>query len=319
MEILERIAQIGLVPVIRLERPEDAVPLAKALTAGELPVAEVTFRTDAAEESIRRIAAACPDLLLGAGTVLSCEQAERAVRAGAKFLVSPGLNPDVVACANELGVPIIPGVSTASELDRARTLGLRVVKFFPAEASGGLAMLKALAAPYPDMRFVPTGGIHAGNLEPYARWDHIAAVGGSWMVPADLIAQGRWAEITALCRQAVDILLGFAFGHIGINCPDEPQADTLGNWLTDSFHFDRQDNPGSAFLANRGFEVMKLPGEGEKGHIAILTNSIPRAMAHLALRGCSFDEQTAKVSGGKIGLIYLHGSYQGFRFHLSQR
>ncbi len=204
--ILEQFKKIGIIPVVVLNDAKDAEPLAKALIEGGLPVAEVTFRTDAAEESIRTMTSEFPELLVGAGTVLTVEQADRAVAAGAKFIVSPGLNPKVVKHCQEIGVPITPGVVTPTEIEQALDLGLEVVKFFPAEPSGGLPMIKAMAAAYTKLKFMPTGGINAKNVVDYLNYDKILACGGSWMVKGDLISAGEFDKISSLCREAVDIV-----------------------------------------------------------------------------------------------------------------
>lgn len=206
MTILEQIGNIGVVPVIAMTDIEKAVPLAKALMVGGIPCAEVTFRTAQGEECIRRIAAELPDVLVGAGTVLTTEQVDRALAAGAKFIVSPGFNPEVVKYCIAKDVPVIPGCITPTEMEAAMTLGLTTLKFFPAEQAGGLAFIKAVAAPYPNLRFMPTGGIHAGNLGSYAAFDKIVACGGSWMCTRELIDAGDFEEITRLSREAVDLV-----------------------------------------------------------------------------------------------------------------
>ena len=205
-KVLEEIKKIGIVPVVVLDDAKDAEPLAKALCEGGLPCAEVTFRTEAAEESIRIISEKYPEMLVGAGTVLTTEQVDRAVAAGAKFIVSPGLDPKIVTYCIEKKIPITPGVVTPSEIAKAIELGLDVVKFFPAEPSGGLAMIKAVAAPYNKLRFMPTGGINAKNALPYLQYDKIIACGGSWMVKSDLIKEGKFDEITALTKEAVSLV-----------------------------------------------------------------------------------------------------------------
>ncbi len=197
---------MGIIPVVVLNDVKDALPLGKALLDGGLPVAEVTFRTDAAEESIRQMAAAYPDLLVGAGTVLTTEQVDRAVAAGAKFIVSPGLNPKVVSYCQEIGIPVCPGVVTPGEIEKALELGLEVVKFFPAEPSGGLPMIKAVGAAYTKLKFMPTGGISASNVTAYLECDKILACGGSWMVKGDLINAGDYDQIVALCKEAAAIV-----------------------------------------------------------------------------------------------------------------
>ena len=205
-EVLQQLNKIGIVPVVVLDRVEDALPLAKALMDGGLPCAEVTFRTAAAEEAIRQISKAYPDMLVGAGTVLTTEQADRAIDAGAKFIVSPGLNPKVTKYVLDKGIPMTPGVCTPSEIEQALELGLDVVEFFPAEPAGGLPMIKALAGPYVGLKFMPTGGISAKNVRDYLKYDKIVACGGSWMVKGDLIKAGKFDEIEAMVREAADIV-----------------------------------------------------------------------------------------------------------------
>ena len=205
-DTLKKIGSIGIVPVVVLNKAADAEPLAKALVAGSLPCAEVTFRTDAAEESIRVIAKKFPDMFVGAGTVLSIEQVDRAIGAGAKFIVSPGLNPKVVEYCIKKEYPVCPGIMTPTELEVALALGLDVVKFFPAENAGGLKMIKAMSAPYTMMKFMPTGGINATNVRDYLACDKILACGGSWMVKGDLVAAGRFDEIERLTHEASGIV-----------------------------------------------------------------------------------------------------------------
>lgn len=204
--VLEKIQEIGIVPVVVLDDVKDAKSLAQALCEGGLPCAEVTFRTPAAEESIRIMSEDFPQMLVGAGTVLTTEQVDRAVAAGAKFIVSPGLNPRIVKYCVEKGIPITPGCSSASDIEVALENGLEVVKFFPAEPAGGLNMIKALAAPYVGVKFMPTGGINATNVREYLAYDRILACGGSWMVKNDLIKAGDYAKITELVKEAVEIV-----------------------------------------------------------------------------------------------------------------
>ena len=204
--VLEELGKIGIVPVVVLDDAKDALPLARALVKGGLPCAEVTFRTDAAEESIRLISQGCPEILVGAGTVLSTEQAERAVAAGAKFIVSPGTSPKVVQYCVDNSIPVTPGVQTPTEIEQALAFGLKILKFFPAEPAGGLKMIKALAAPYTMVKFMPTGGISESNVRDYLKYDRIHACGGSWMVRRDLIRAGEFEKITGLVREAADIV-----------------------------------------------------------------------------------------------------------------
>lgn len=205
-QVLEQIEKIGIVPVVVLNDAKDAEPLAGALCGGGLACAEVTFRTGAAEESIRIMSEKFPGMLVGAGTVLTTEQVDRAVAAGAKFIVSPGLNPRIVRYCVEKGILITPGCTSPSDIEQALENGLEVVKFFPAEPAGGLKMIKALAAPYVGVKFMPTGGINQNNVREYLAYDRILACGGSWMVKSDLVDAGQFDEIEKLARECVEIV-----------------------------------------------------------------------------------------------------------------
>lgn len=260
--ILEQISKIGIVPVIALNDAKDAKPLAKALCDGGLPVAEVTFRTDAAEESIRIMAQEFPEMLVGAGTVLTIEQVDRAVAAGAKFIVSPGLNPKVVKYCVQKGITITPGCANPSDIEQALECGLEVVKFFPAEAAGGLDMIKAMSAPYTKVKFMPTGGINAKNLTTYLNFNKIIACGGSWMVNKDLISAGEFDKITALTKEAVTAMLGFELKQVGVSA------------LSGSF--------GGLF-------------ECEDGTVILATNYIDRAIYHLEMQGYEFDNSNSVI------------------------
>lgn len=204
--VLEQFQKIGIIPVVVLDDAKDAEALGKALMEGGLPAAEVTFRTEAAEESIRIMAEKFPDMLVGAGTVLTTDQVDRAVAAGAKFIVSPGLNPKVVKYCIEKNIPVTPGTQTPTEMEQAIELGLDIVKFFPAEPAGGLKMIKAVSAPYTMLKFMPTGGISAENVREYLAFDKILACGGSWMVKKDLIKNGEFDKIKEMVAEAAAIV-----------------------------------------------------------------------------------------------------------------
>ena len=206
--IADTLSAYRIVPVIQLDRAENAPPLAQALIRGGLPCAEITFRTEAAAASIAAVSAAYPDMFVGAGTILTAGQADAAIQAGARFLVSPGFNPTVVEHCLQKGYPILPGVCTPSEVERALSYGLTRLKFFPAEAAGGVAMIRALSAPYGMVRFMPTGGINPGNVREYLACPAVFACGGSWMVPQDKINAGRCAEIAQLTAQAAALAKG---------------------------------------------------------------------------------------------------------------
>ena len=317
--ILEQFGQYGIIPVVKIDRAEDAEPLAKALCDGGLPVAEVTFRTAAAADAIAAMTKAYPQMLVGAGTVLTTAQVDAAVAAGAKFIVSPGLNPKVVSYCIEKNIPVTPGVTSPSEIEQALELGLEVVKFFPAEASGGLAKIKAMAAPYGGIRFMPTGGINADNLNSYLAYDRVLACGGSWMVSADLINAGDFAKITELTREAVAKMLGFAIKHVGINSENETEAKRTADLFSTIFGFPQLEIHASYFCG-QGIEVMKTMGRGRMGHIAIMTWSVERAMAYLERNGVELDYSTLrKDAKGKPEFIYLKQDFGGFDIHLAVR
>lgn len=204
--VLKQIQDIGIVPVVVLEDAKDAEPLAQALCDGGLPCAEVTFRTAAAEESIKIMSEKFPDMLVGAGTVITTEQVDRATAAGAKFIVSPGLNPSIVKYCADNGILITPGCANPSDIEQAITYGLEVVKFFPAEQAGGLPYIKAISAPYTGIKFMPTGGINPENVRDYLSYNRILACGGSWMVKGALVKAGDFGKIRELVKEAVEIV-----------------------------------------------------------------------------------------------------------------
>lgn len=203
-DVMEKLAAYSIVPVVVLNRTEDALPLAKALIDGGLPVAEVTFRTDAAEPSIKLIKEKYPEIILGAGTIINGEMCQRAIDAGASYIVSPGFSDEVVAVAQKNNVPVLPGCCTPTEVMRAINAGLKVVKFFPAGEYGGLKTIKALASVFPMLKFMPTGGVNVETMKEYLAFPKIYACGGSWMVKGNLISEGKFDEISALCKEAYE-------------------------------------------------------------------------------------------------------------------
>lgn len=205
-DLLEKLGEFGIVPVVKIEDIKDAVGLGRALIAGGLPCAEITFRTPAAEGALRRISSSLTEIILGAGTVLSVDQAKRAVHAGARFIVSPGFNQDVVEWCLKNDVPVTPGVVTPTEISMALGYDLHVLKFFPAEAMGGIATLKAIGGPYANVKFIPTGGISRRNLGSYLAQPMVHCCGGSWLVSASLVSAGEFDEITRLAKEAVSIV-----------------------------------------------------------------------------------------------------------------
>ena len=318
-EVLQKISKIGIVPVIKIEDPAKAIPLAKALCDGGLPIAEVTFRTACAKQAIAAIAKEVPQMLVGAGTVLTTQQVDEAVEAGAKFIVSPGLNPTVVKYCVSKGIPITPGCANPSDVEQALECGLEVVKFFPAEAAGGIAMIKAMSAPYGGIKFIPTGGINAKNLNDYLSFGKILACGGSWMVKEDLINNNEFDKITALTKEAVEQMLGFELAHIGINTDSAEAAAGVAKKFADMFPLPVKEGNSSIF-AGSAVEVMKSKGAGCHGHIAFKTNYIDRAVNYLEYRGFQFDQDSAKYDAkGNLTAIYLKEDFGGFAVHLVQK
>lgn len=315
-KVVEELYKIGIVPVIAIDDAKDAEPLAKALIDGGLPCAEVTFRTDAAEEAIKIISEKFPEMIVGAGTVLTTEQADRAKAAGAKFIVSPGFNRKTVEYCQKIGIPMVPGIATPGEVEQAIECGLDVVKFFPAEQNGGIAKIKAMAAPYTKMHFMPTGGVNKNNLNDYLSFNKVVCAGGSWMVKKDLIAAGKFDEIEALVADAVNSMLGFKIKHVGINSADATEAENTADTFDKLFGFTKKIGNSSIF-AGKGVEVMKSKGRGEHGHLAIGTNNVDRAVYHLERKGFKFDESSFSYDAqGHLKVAYLADEIGGFGVHL---
>lgn len=317
--VFEMIGNLGVVPVVIIDNAADAIPLCKALEEGGLPIAEITFRTAAAEDAIRTVSSQMPSMLVGAGTVLTTEQASRAIKAGARFIVSPGLNPAVVEFCQENDVPIIPGCSSPTDIEAALGLGLNVVKFFPAEASGGIKALKAISGPYPMMKFMPTGGVDASNFSNYLSFNKVVACGGTWMVKPDMIKAGDFAGITRLTQETISTMLGFDLAHIGMNTDSDNEALSFSRVVGSVLGMPVKEGSSSNFVGNI-FEIMKGNGLGKNGHIAISTNSISRAISYLERKNIALDMTTAKgPDGDPITSVYLKDTFNGFAIHLLQK
>ncbi len=318
-KFLEQLEGTGIVPVIKLENTADAVNLAKALYDGGIHCAEVTFRAAGADKVISDMVKAYPDMLIGAGTVLTTEQCDKAIEAGAQFCVAPGLNPKVVKHCLDKGVPFAPGVANGSQIEQAMELGLDFVKFFPAEQAGGLPYIKAVSAPYSSMKFMPTGGVNENNLNTYLSFKKIVCCGGSWIVPDKLVKAGKWEEITALCRSAVNKMLDFSVAHIGINCDNENEAKDVSGKFEKMFGWEQKVGNSSVF-AGPFVECMKTPFKGAKGHIAVSTNSVTRAVYQLKAKGVEVDMSTAKYDAdGRMTVVYLKDEFDGFAVHLVEK
>ena len=317
--ILEKVYQIGIVPVIAFNSVDEALPLCKALADGGLPAAEVTFRTACAEECIRKIHDEMPEMLLGAGTVLTTDQADRAIAAGASFIVAPGFDPNVTKHVLDKGCLMMPGTASSGEMQQAMNMGCEVVKYFPAEANGGVAMLKNIGAALKTAKWMCTGGVNAKNVNDYLGYDQIIAVGGTWMCKSDVIKAGQWDKITAMCQEAVDVMLGLELAHIGINSENEEEALATANMLASLLSKKVAVGNSSVFVGNKEFEIMKKPGRGKNGHIAIACNNVDRAIYHLTRRGVKFDLSSMVTKNGKNIACYLADEVAGFAIHLVQR
>ena len=315
---INRLSVAAVVPVVVLDDAKDAVATAKALLAGGVDVMEITFRTAAAADSIKAVAENCRDMLVGAGTVITLEQCKQAVECGAKFIVSPGFDEEVVRWCVENGIAVTPGCVTPSEIMAAMKLGLTVVKFFPAGVYGGLSAMKALSGPFGGIKFIPTGGVNGQNIGDFIAAPFIHAVGGSWVCPKADIAAGNFEKITELCKQARSAALGFEVAHIGLNCEDAEAASAVCEKLNEAFALTVKDGNSSMF-ASGGIEVMKSMYLGKNGHIAIRTNSVPLAIAELAKKGFVCDMTTAKYKGGRMVAVYLKDEIGGFAVHLLQK
>ena len=318
-DTIRQISRIGILPVLKLDRVEDAIPVGQALIRGGLPCAEVTFRTDAARGAIEALSREFPDMLVGAGTVLTTGQVDEAVAAGAKFIVTPGLNPMIVRYCQAKNIPIVPGINNPTGIEQAMVMGLDVVKFFPAEQSGGIEMIKAMGAPYIQINFLPTGGVSYDNMNNYLNNPKVVAVGGSWVVNEKMINAGDFDGIARVTRESVDKMLGFRLEHVGINCACTEDAQKGAEICRDAFSFDIRELPVS-FFAGEGLEFMKNGGRGTNGHIAICTNSVDRAVYHLTRRGVEFDMSTAQYNpDGSMRFVYLKDEIGGFAYHLVKR
>lgn len=318
MDIMKKLSNCGIVPVVVLDDAKDAVPVAQALLAGGIDVMEITFRTAAAADAIKAVAEKCPEMLVGAGTVVTLEQCQKAVECGAKFIVSPGFDPEVVKWCVESGVAVTPGCVTPTEIMAAMKLGLKVVKFFPAGIYGGLSALKALAGPFVGIKFIPTGGVNTQNIGEFIAAPFVHAVGGSWVCPKTEIDTGNFEKITELCIEAVANSLGFELAHVGVNMENEEAALETASLFNDILGAGIKNGNSSIFVGT-GIEVMKAMYLGSNGHLAIRTNHIGRAIAFLAKKGFRVDMETAKYKGDKMIAVYLTGEIGGFAIHLLQK
>lgn len=319
LTIMDTIQKVGFVPVVALKNEKKAVPLAQALEKGGIPIIEVTYRTAQASDCIRRIRENCPDVIVGAGTVLTIEQVQEAVECGAMFIVAPGFDSRVVSYCLEHSIPIIPGVSNPSEIQQAVGMGLKVLKLFPAEPVGGLSAVNFMAAPFPGIKFLPAGGVLMSNLGEYLSNEHVFACAGGFVARANMIEAGDWDGITEVCEQAIDAALGFEFAHVGLNCGTQEAAHSCASFFMKNFNQTEKEGNSSIFIDKR-MELMKKPFYGTNGHIGFYTNSVERAVYHLERRGCKIaDDTIRKNDKGTMQSVYLQGEVNGFAVHVVRK
>ena len=318
MNILNQLSNIGIIPVVVIDHAEDSVFVAEALLAGGINVMEITFRTADAMDAIKNVVDNCPDMLVGAGTIITLEQCKTAVEAGARFIVSPGLDEEIVKWCIKNNIVVIPGCVTPSEIMIAMKYNIKIVKFFPANAYGGLNTIKALSGPFNGIKFIPTGGINAQNVGEYISLPFICAVGGSWVCPRSDIAERNFEKISALCVESRQNLLGYEVAHVGLNMQDDAVAQSVADEFFSTFGFAIKNSRSSLFASN-SIEVMKNPYLGKHGHLAIRTNCIDIAIIDLEKKGLKVDMRSAKYKEGRINAVYLKDEIGGFAIHLLQR
>lgn len=314
---LDKLEKIGIVPVVKILDEKDSLPLARALKDGGIDCMEITFRSDFALQAIEIITKNEPDILIGAGTVTSKEQAQSAVNAGARFIVTPAFNKEVIEWCIREDILILPGVSTATELEMALQYGLTHLKFFPAESSGGVAKLRDFAGPYPNVKFMPTGGINLNNLHDYLGLTNVMAIGGSFMLKNEIVEAKDWQEVTRLCTHSMKMMLDYQLIHVGINCESKDESQQSAAFIASLFHLTDYQKPKSVF-AGKYFEFLNTPGRGKNGHIGIYTAYPKRALYQLnkkGIRECS-DTITRNKKTNEINFVYLDFELNGFAFHL---
>ena len=319
-DVKELIYKYGLVPVVTVDKKEHALPLAKALIGGELEIAEITFRTECAAEAMAAITAEYPDMLVGAGTILTTEQAQKAIDAGAKFIVTPGFDENLVKFCQDKGILIIPGCATPGDVQKAVACGLDVVKFFPAEAAGGLKMIRSLAAAYKGVRFLPTGGITPDKFSEYLLDPSVIAVGASCIAPRELMEKEDFEAIRKLARDAMFAVLNFEFCHMGINCYSDEEGYTNLFRLADMFNLVMGDTRSSSYVG-REVEITKMAFtvRGPHGHLGYYADNLERAVFYLEKKGVEFDHEHVKPFNGKTYVIYLKEQIAGFAVHIEER
>lgn len=313
------IESIGIIPVINITDIEAAKPLASVLLEEGIKTIEVTLRSDCSLWAIAEIKKNFKEMLVGAGTVLDCKTVDKAIAAGADYIVSPGYDDEIVDYCLNKNIEIFPGCTSASEIQKAYKKGLRILKFFPAELNGGVDAIKLLSGPFKGIKFIPTGGINYTNLDKYLSCSAVAACGGSFMATSDQLKNKDFDGIREACKKAIDISLGFEFAHIGINHDTEEKAMNTSNDLVSLFRLTEKDGNSSIFSGSN-VECMKSKYYGEKGHIGFKTNSVQRAVAWFESQGCAvIDESIKRKPDGSILSAYINKEVGGFALHIIQK
>lgn len=320
MNVLDRIGNAGLVPVVVIDNAEDAAPAARALLDAGLDIMEITMRTSAGIQAIKNVRALEPDMLVGAGTILTLEKCKEAIEAGAQFIVSPGINPVIVEWCVTNNKIITPGCVTPSEIEKALSFGLNTLKFFPADVYGGVSAMTALQGPYKSVgvKFIPTGGVNDDNLTEFADKPFIHAIGGGWLCKTADITNHNFAAITENVKKTIDILIGFEIAHVGINQDTAEEALNVCKQFNKAFNFPIKEGSSSNF-ASTSIEVLKSKYLGTQGHLAVKTNNIQRAIHYLKQRGFEINMETAKYKGETMIAVYLRDEIGGFAVHLLQK
>lgn len=313
------ILDTGILPVINIPKTDIAVPLANAIKDGGISAMEVTLRSDCSLNVIKEIKNHCKEMYIGAGTVLSIEDVDNALEAGADFIVSPGCDKKIIDYCIGKAVPIYPGCSSPTEIQMCVSKGLKAIKFFPSELSGGNVAIKLISGPFPNVKFIPTGGITFSNLSEYMQNDKVLACGGSFMAPSDLVKNREFDKITELCRRAVKISLGFELAHVGINNDSEDEATKSADKMAKIFGFGTEKFEKSVFV-DKYCEFMHLKYYGKNGHIGFYTNSVMRAVAWFEKNGIEVNYETLKKKNdGAYEFVYLKEEISGFAIHVVKR
>jgi 2-dehydro-3-deoxyphosphogluconate aldolase / (4S)-4-hydroxy-2-oxoglutarate aldolase len=316
--VLKQITGYGMIPVLNIQNKEDAIPLAEALTNGGLPLMEVMFRTEAAAKSIESIAKEFPSFCVGAGTVLTVEQARDAKSSGAKFIVSPNFDTKVVEYCLSENIPVVPGCITPSEVWQALSMGLEVLKFFPAIQMGGLRSMQLLSGPYPKVRFVPTGDLTRKEMNEYLSSSKVAAVGGDFMLSYDDINSRRFDKIEQSVRETILDHFDFHIAHLGVNCNSDSEAKSVCEALSSTL-MQSVIPLEKCYFSGTLFEVLKTPFFNKAGHVAIGTRDAERAYLFLKAQGIQFHEETVtRDENGRVKAAYLSADFGGFALHLLQ-